>query len=137
MALSYSTTLRNARLDAITTAAGTSALIRIYSGTPPTNIGTALSGNTLLAELTCSASAFAAAASGGVLTLNTVTADSSADATGTAAFFRIYKSDGTTGVLQGSVTATGGGGDLTLATVSIVASATVSLTSNTITAGNA
>ena len=71
------------------------------------------------------------------MTLNTVTADSSADATGTAAFFRIYKSDGTTGVLQGSVTATGGGGDLTLATVSIVASATVSLTSNTITAGNA
>lgn len=136
MSLSYRTTLRNARLDAITTDAGTSALIRIYSGTPPANAGAALSGNTLLAELVCSASAFAAAASGGVLTLNTVTADSDADNTGTASFFRVYKSDGTTCVMQGTVTATGGGGDMTIATVSIVQHATVSLTSNTITAGN-
>jgi hypothetical protein len=135
MALSYTTTIRNARLDAITTAVSTSGLIRIYSGTPPANVGTALSGNTQLAELACSAT-FAAAASGGVLTLNTVTADSSADATGTATFFRILTSGGTAQV-QGTVTATGGGGDMTLATVSIVASATVSLTSNTITAGNA
>jgi hypothetical protein len=136
MAMSYRLTLRNARLDAITTDAGASALIRIYSGTAPANVGTALSGNTLLAELACSASAFAAAASGGVLTLNTV-ASAAALATGTAVFFRVYKSDGTTAVIQGTVTATGGGGDMTIANVSIVSGATVSLTSNTITTGNA
>src|SRR5690349_19251052 len=131
MALSYNTTLRNARQDAITTEAGSNALLRIYSGTAPATVGTALSGNTLLAELACG-STFAAAASGGVLTLNSISNDTSADATGTATFFRIYKSNGTTAVVQGSVTATGGGGNLTLATTSIVAGAVVSVTSATI-----
>lgn len=135
MALGYNALLRNAQLDAITTFAGTSAKLRIYSGTRPATGGTA---TTLLAELTCSASAFAAAASSGVLTLNAVTADSSADATGTATWFRIVKSDGTTHVMDGSVTATGGGGDLELDSTSIVAGGTVSIsTPRTITAGNA
>src|SRR5678816_2508852 len=128
MALGYNALLRNAQLDAITTFAGTSAKLRIYSGSRPATGGTA---TTLLAELTCSASAFAAAASSGVLTLNAVTADSSADATGTATWFRIVKSDGT-------VTATGGGGDLELDSTSIVTGGTVSIsTPRTITAGNA
>ena len=135
MAVQYSTTCRNARQDAITTTVGTSGLLRIYSGTKPTNPGTALSGNTLLAELACS-STFAPAASGGVLTLNAISNDVSADATGTASFFRVYKSDGTTCVSQGTVTATGGGGDMTLATVSIVAAAVISVTSATFTEGN-
>ena len=134
MTLSYSTTLRNATVDAITTAAGASALLRIYNGTPPANVGTALSGNTLLAELTCNAT-FAPSASSGVLTLNSITSDSSADATGTASFFRIYKSDGTTAVLQGTVGTSGE--DLNLNTTSIVSGAQVAVTSFTITAGNA
>lgn len=134
MTLSYSTTLRNATVDAITTAAGASALLRIYNGTPPANVGTALSGNTLLAELTCN-STFAPSASSGVLTLNSITSDSSADATGTASFFRIYKSDGTTAVLQGTVGTSGE--DLNLNTTSIVSGAQVAVTSFTITAGNA
>lgn len=134
MTLSYSTTLRNATVDAITTAAGASALLRIYNGTPPANVGTALSGNTLLAELTCN-STFAPSASSGVLTLNSITSDSSADATGTASFFRIYKSDGTTAVLQGTVGTSGA--DLNLNTTSIVSGAQVAVTSFTITAGNA
>lgn len=135
MALGYNALLRNAQLDAITTFAGTSAKLRIYSGSRPATGGTA---TTLLAELTCSASAFAAAASSGVLTLNAVTADSSADATGTATWFRIVKSDGTTHVMDGSVTATGGGGDLELDSTSIVTGGTVSIsTPRTITAGNA
>ena len=133
MTLSYSTTLRNATVDAITTAAGASALLRIYNGTPPANVGTALAGNTLLAELTCNAT-FAPSASSGVLTLNSITSDSSADATGTASFFRIYKSDGTTAVLQGTVGTSGE--DLNLNTTSIVSGAQVAVTSFTITAGN-
>lgn len=131
MALAYSTTLRNAMLDAITTAAGTSALLRIYDGTRPATGGTA---TTLLAELTCGAGAFAAAASGGVLTLNSITQDSSANATGTATWFRIVKSDGTTHVLDGNVGTSGS--DLNLTTTSIVSTQPVSVTSFTITEGN-
>jgi hypothetical protein len=126
-----STTLRNARLDAITTAAGGSAKLRIYNGTRPATGGTA---TTLLAELTCNAT-FAPAASGGVLTLNSITADSAADATGTATWARIVKSDGTTFVLDCSVGTSGA--DINLNTTSIVSGAAVSVTSATITEGNA
>ena len=131
MALSYNVTIRNAMLDAITTGAGASALLRIYDGTRPATGGTA---TTLLAELTCNAT-FAAGASGGVLTLNAITQDSSANATGTAAWFRIVKSDGTTHVLDGDVGTSGS--DLNLTTLSIVSGQPVSVTSFTITEANA
>ena len=130
MAIAYSSTLRNAMLDQITTAAGASALLRIYDGTRPATGGTA---TTLLAELTCNAT-FAAGASGGQLTLNAITQDSSANATGTATWFRIVKSDGTTHVMDGNVGTSGS--DLNLTTVSIVATQPVSVTSFVITEGN-
>jgi hypothetical protein len=132
MALSYTTTDRNAMLDVLTSSVGASGLLRIYDGSPPANVGASLSGNTLLAELTCN-STFAAAASSGVLTLNAITQDSSANATGTASFFRITTSGGTAKI-QGTVGA--GSGDLSLNTTSIVAAAAVSVTSFTITGGN-
>jgi hypothetical protein len=116
MALSYNATIRNARLDQITTGAGASAFLRIYDSTRPATGGTA---TTLLAELTCNAT-FAPGASGGVLTLNAITQDSSANASGTATWFRIVKSDGTTHVLDGNVgvqvvtTATGSSGAATI-----------------------
>lgn len=131
MALGMAAGLRNARLDAITTFAGASALLRIYDGTRPATGGTA---TTLLAELTCNAT-FAPSASGGTLTLNSITADSSANATGTATWFRIVKSDGTTHVLDGTVGTSGA--DINLNTVSIVSGASVSVTSAVFTEGNA
>jgi hypothetical protein len=132
MALAYdTTTIRNAMLDAITTRAGASALLRIYDGSRPATGGTA---TTLLAELTCNAT-FAAAASAGVLTLNAITQDSSANATGTATWFRIVKADGTSFVLDGSVGTTGS--DLNLTTTGIVATQPVSITSFAITESNA
>ena len=91
MALGYVNTLRNSRLDAITTAVGNAGLWRIYDGTKPAIGGAA---TTLLAELTCG-TPFAGAASGGVLTLNSITQDSSANATGTATWARIATSGGT------------------------------------------
>lgn len=130
MALAYLTATRNAMLDAITTSAGASALLRIYSGTRPATAGTA---TTLLAELTCNAT-FAPAASGGVLTLNSITQDSSANATGTATWFRIVKSDGTTFVMDGDVGTSGS--DLNLVTTSITATQPVSVTSFVITESN-
>lgn len=132
--LKFTTALRNARLDAITTLAGASCKLRIYSGTQPADANTALSGNTLLAELTCNAT-FAPSASGGVLTLNSITQDSTADNTGTATFFRLLKSDGTTVVMDGSVGTSGA--DLNLNSVAISAGAAVAVSSFTVTDGNA
>lgn len=136
MALKFSTALRNSRADAITSTVGGSALLRIYDNTSPgrpAGPGTAVTTQVLLAELTCNAT-FAAAASGGVLTLNAITQDSSANATGTASWFRILTSGGTA-VLDGDVGTSGS--DLNLTTVSIVATQPVSITSATITEGNA
>ena len=132
MALAYeAATLRTAMVDAITTRAGNAALLRIYDGTRPATGGTA---TTLLAELTCG-TPFAAGASSGVLTLGSITQDSSANATGTATWFRIVKADGTTFVLDGNVGTSGS--ELNLTTTSIVATQPVSVTSFVITEGNA
>ena len=132
MALSYDVvSIRNAMLNLITTRAGSSALLRIYDGSRPATGGTA---TTLLAELTCNAT-FAPAATGGVLTLNAIADDSSANATGTATWFRIVKADGTTFVLDGNVGTSGS--DLNLVTTSIVATQPVSVTSFVITEANA
>ncbi len=132
MALGYPTSLRNSQLDQITTAIGTSGKVRIYSGTRPATGGAA---TTQLAELPLSATAAPAAASG-VLTLNAITTDSAADATGTASWFRVLTS-ASAAVIDGTVTATGGGGDMQLVTTSITAGQPVEITSFTVTAGNA
>jgi hypothetical protein len=133
MALSYSTAIRNAQLDQITTAVGTTAKLRIYSGTRPANVAASITG-TLLAELTCNAT-FAPAASGGVLTLNSITSDASADATGTATHFRLWNSAATTAMIDGDVGTSGS--DLNLNSTSLTIGGSVAVTSFTITAGNA
>lgn len=111
------------------------ALVRIYSGTVPTDADTALGAQVLLAELVCSDPAFGNAADiapGARATASAITDDSSANATGTASFFRVYQSDGTTCEHQGSVTATGGGGQMQLNTTSIVSGALVQVTAFTV-----
>ena len=133
MAIKLSTSARNAMLDGITSTVGGSAKLRIYDGSQPAGPGTAVSTQVLLAELTCNAT-FAPAASGGVLTLNAITQDSSADATGTASWFRIVTSGGTA-VIDGSVSTSGA--DMNLNSTSIVSGGSVSVTSATFTAGNA
>ena len=132
MAIAYVTALRNSRMDAINTAANAgvgAALIRIYDGTRPATGGTA---TTLLAELTASDPMFGASASG-QLTASAITQDSSANATGTATWFRVVDSAGTT-VMDGSVGTSGS--DLNLTTTSITATQPVSITSFVLTEGN-
>lgn len=129
MALAYSTAIRNAMLDEITAAVGASGLLRIYDGSRPATGGAA---TTLLAELTGNAT-FAAGASSGVLTLNAITQDASANATGTATWFR-WVTSGATFCMDGNVGTSGS--DLNLTTTSIVAAQPVSVTSWTITEGN-
>ena len=135
MALQYSVTVRNAQLDAVETTVGTAPLLRIYSGSAPANCAAAASG-TLLAEATLP-SDWMAAASSGSKALSGTWQDASANATGTAGHWRLYDSGGTTCHAQGTVTATGGGGDMTLHNTSIASAQSVTITSFTITAGNA
>lgn len=135
MALQFSVAVRNARLDAIETAIGTAAVLKIRSGAPPANVATADSG-TVLATLSLP-SDWMAAASGGTKSLSGTWQDTSADATGTAAHFRIYDSTGTTCGIQGTVTATGGGGDFQVDNVSFAAGQAFTVTTFTLTAGNA
>lgn len=117
----------NAQANALATLLN-SGYLRIYSGTQPATADTALSGNTLLAELRFNATA-APSASSGLLTFNAITSDSSADASGTATFFRCFKSDGTTVVMDGSVGTSGT--NLVMATTTITAGQTVSCSSFT------
>jgi len=134
MAIQYSATVRNAQLDALETAIGTSAVLKIRTGSAPANVATADSGS-VLATLNLP-SDWMAAASGGAKALTGTWQDTSADATGTAAHFRIYASDGTTAHIQGTVTATSGGGDIELQNTSIASGQAITITSFTITAAN-
>ena len=89
-----------------------SGFLRIYDGTQPTNADTAIGAQVLLAELTFSATA-APATSNGLITFNAITADSSANATGTPTWFRAVQSNGTTVVMDGTVGASGANLNLT------------------------
>ncbi len=135
MAVKFSVAVRNARLDALETAIGTSAVLKIRSGSAPTNITDADSG-TVLATLSLPSDWMANAASGSKSKSGTWQ-DTSADNTGTAAHFRLYASDGTTQHMQGSITATGGGGDMTVDNTSFVTGQSFTVTAFTLTDGNA
>jgi len=135
MAVQLSTAVRNARLDAIETTIGTSAVLKIRTGAQPANCAAADTG-TVLATLNLPSDYLAAAASGSKSKSGTWE-DLSADNTGTAAHWRLYASDGTTCGAQGTVTVTGGGGDLTLDNTSISTGQAVTITSWTFTDGNA
>jgi hypothetical protein len=134
MTLQLSTSVRNAMLDAIESTIGTSAILKIRTGSPPADCGTADSG-TVLATLNLS-SDWMANASSGAKSKSGTWEDTSADNTGTAGHFRVYDSGGTTCHIQGTVTATGGGGDMTLDNVSISSAQDVVVTAFTLTAGN-
>ena len=105
--------------------------LRIYDGSQPANADTAVSTQNILAELRFSATAFGAS-SAGVANANAITADSSANTTGTAAWFRVFKSDGTTALWDGSVGTSGC--NLNLDNVSIVIGGVISVTAFTFTA---
>jgi hypothetical protein len=131
--IGFSTTIRNEMVQRtqvnVDLGAG-AGLWRIYDGTRP---GTGGTPTTLLAELTCS-DPCAPSASGGVLTFSAITADSSANATGTATWGRLVDSTATF-VADHSVGTSGS--DLNLNSTAISVGVQVSITSATITAGNA
>lgn len=124
----YSTTLRNAKLDANTTAVGSAGKLQLYDGTRPATGGTATN---KLAEFTLG-SPFAAAASSGSMS-PTLPANVSGLLAGTATWARVTTSGGTF-VMDLSVGTSGT--EVVLNTTSISVGVTVSVTSWTITAGN-
>lgn len=127
--LKISSTAVNAQADALSDLLD-NGYLRIYDGTQPANANTAITTQVLLAELRFNATA-APAASAGVLTMNSITQDSSANNTGTATWFRALKSDGSTVVFDGSVGTSGS--DLNLGSTSITSGASVAVTSMTFT----
>ena len=124
MTLKYNTTIIADRLTSLNTDIGINAILRIYTGLQPVSVATAASGSVLV-SLPCSATAFGAV-SGGALTANAITT-TAASATGTAGCFRVFKADGTTAVVDGSVSTSGS--DLNLNSTSISATQNVSITS--------
>ena len=122
----------NAIVDLLDGGAG-AALLRIYDGTQPANVDTAITSQVLLAELTCSDPAFGAAADAApnaTATASAITSDTSANATGTATWFRAVDSNGL-GIIDGSVGTASA--DLILDSVSITAGQTVAVNSWTFT----
>lgn len=134
MARQFSVAVRNAMLDSIETTVGTSPTLEIRTGAAPANCAAADSG-TVVATLTLPSDWMAAAASGSK-SMSGTWQDASADANGTAAHYRIKASGGTVHE-QGTVTATGGGGDLTVDNTSFASGQQFTITSWTLTAGNA
>lgn len=129
--LKYSNGTRNAQQQGLITYAGSGCLINIYSGTQPANANTAISTQTLLVSLPISGSF--GTDSNGTITLSAVTS-ASAVASGTASFFRIFKSDNTTVVMDGSVGTSSA--DLILNTTAIANTQTVAISSGTIIRAN-
>jgi len=129
--IQLSVAVRNAMLDAIETAIGTTAVIKLKTGAQPASCAAADSG-TVVASYTLASDWMSAASSGSKAFTATPLDDPSADNPGTLAHYRVYASDGTTCHMQGSISATGGGGDMTVDNVVVAAAQDVKITSWTI-----
>ena len=121
MAITYTTAVKNARLDAVVTAIGTAGVLEIGTTGMATVLATIPLGNP------------AGTTSGGVLTFSGFPrSDTAADATGTAAAARIRTATGGTDIVTGLTVGTTGS-DINLDSTSITAGQTVTLNSATIT----
>lgn len=129
--LKYSNGTRDAQQQGLITYAGSGAIIKIYDGTQPASANTAITTQTLLVSLPISGTF--GTDSNGTITLSAVT-NGTAVATGTAQFFRITQSNGTTVVMDGSVGTSSA--DMILNNTSIATSQTVSISSGTIIRAN-
>lgn len=135
MSIQLSTAVRNARLDAIEATIGASPILKIWTGSMPANCaatdtGTQLASPTLPSD-------WMANAAGGAKSMSGTWEDTAADAAGTAGYYRLYDSTGTTCHMQGTVSATGGGGDMTVDNVVFAAGQDFKVTAFSLTDANA
>lgn len=135
MAFQLSVNARNATLAAIETDVGVNPIITISTGSPPTNCGTANTG-TVVATMILPTDWLSDPTLGSV-TLSGTWQDLSADASGTAGYFRLHNNAGTVCHMQGSISATGGSGDMQLDNTNIATGQQINITAFTITAGGA
>lgn len=135
MAITLSTSVRNALLDSIESTVGTSAVLKIRTGAPPSTVASASTG-TVLATLNLP-SDWMANASGGSKAKAGTWQDTSADSTGTAGHFELTASDGSTVHMRGTVTATSGGGDMEVDNTSFATGQSFEVTTFTLTAPGA
>lgn len=112
---------------------GTTPVLEIYSGTQPTNPDTAIGAQVLLVSFNMDGTAAFGAASTGVATITGLPLSATGVAAGTAAWFRMKTQTGGTAVCDGTVTASGGGGNIILSTTTISVGVTVEITSGTVT----
>ena len=127
MTYQYSAAVRNAKLDAVETAIGLTAVLKIFSGAEPANCAAA-DPTGLLCTITLPSDWMNAASAGAKTKLGTWS--NAASGTGTAASWRLYASDGTTCGIQGNMT------DMVLDNNSIATAQVVTVNTFTITAGN-
>lgn len=137
MAFQYSVPVRNATLDAVESTIGTSPRLYLYTGTVPATCATAASGTLLNATTYSLPADWMEAASGGTKSIAGSPWSLAGSAAGTAGYFRILDSTGATVGIQGTVTVTGGGGDMTLDNVSVAVNQIINITAFTLTAGGA
>lgn len=134
MAIQKSVALRNAELDVGETTISTTPVLKLFTGSPPSNCGSANSGTELVSiDLP---SDWAAAADAGAKAKSGTWSDVGI-ADGTAGHFRLYAADGTTCHMQGTVTESGGGGDMIIDNSDIATGQTVTVSTFTRTAGGA
>jgi hypothetical protein len=131
MTLYYSNATRHAQNEGLITYVATNSQFNLYSGTQPANANTAITTQVLLVSMPI-AGVFGTDTNG-TLTLGAVT-QTNASASGTASFFRIFKSDNSV-VMDGSVGLSSA--DLILNSVDIAAGQSVDITAGTIIRGNA
>jgi hypothetical protein len=129
MAVRLAQALATTLADAVDSYLGASGTIKIYTGTQPATADSTATG-TLLATFTLGNPGFGSAVNG-VITLSGTPLTVAASNTGTAGWFRMWKADGTTAVLDGSVGTSGA--QINLNTTSITSGVNVSITSGTIT----
>jgi hypothetical protein len=135
--LQYSDTLSDAKLDALEVAIGIAPILNIWSGSEPANCaasrtGTLLATGTLPSDWLANAATHAKAKSG----TWTLTGQSGAGSGTNAGYFEITDSGAVATYIQGKITATGGGGDLTMDNISIANLQSITVNSFVITAGN-
>ena len=133
MAFQLSVDARNATLAAIETEIGINPVITISTGTVPAGTGTANTG--VVVATMVLPSDWLASPVGGSIALSGTWQDLSADASGTAGYFRLHNGAGTVCHMQGTVSATGGGGDMQLDNTNIATGQQINITTFTITAG--
>jgi hypothetical protein len=133
MAIKYSEAIKNAQLNQVEGIIGTDAILEIRTGSAPATVADARTGDVLIA-ITLPTNWMDAASGSSVAKAGTWSGTATGD--GDAGYYTIYASDGTTAGMQGAITATGDGGDLTLDNISIATGQTVTIATFTIAAGN-